>query len=185
MMPPMIPEPDSAAAVASRLCAACGMCCDGTMFQIVRMQPGDSPAALMKLGMRIRRKEGEFHMEQPCAGLHERRCTLYEQRPTRCRAFLCQQLRLLERGEISALEAVAKIEHTRALADRVKSLIAQNGHRDDGAPLQEQFDRVTAVRADPSWEPEMVETRRVLEEAMHELKTILRRDFLPPPGEKG
>ncbi|MBL9131438.1 MAG: YkgJ family cysteine cluster protein [Verrucomicrobiaceae bacterium] len=169
------------AAAASRLCAACGMCCDGTMFQIVRMQTGDSPAALMRLGMRIRRKGGEFLMEQPCAGLCERRCTIYESRPARCRAFFCQQLRLLEEKAITEAEALTKIEHTRGLAERVRALIAQSGHREDGTPLQEQYDRVTAVRVDPNWEPEQVEVRDELESTMQELKVILRRDFMPPP----
>ena len=31
-------------------------------------------------------------------------------------------------------------------------------------------------------EPEQVDVRRDLEESMRELKAILRRDFLPPPG---
>ena len=51
---------EDTAAIASRLCAACGMCCDGTMFQIVRMQPGDSAAELGRLGLKIRCRDGEF-----------------------------------------------------------------------------------------------------------------------------
>lgn len=175
-------KPEETTIVASRLCAACGMCCDGTLFQIVRMQPGDSPAALMKLGMRIRRKGGEFQMEQPCAALRERCCTIYDSRPARCRAFECQQLRLVENDSCTEAEARSVIGRTRQLADRVRELIAQSGYREDGAALQEQFDRVTAVRVDPSWEPEQVEVRRELESTMQELKVILRREFMPPPG---
>ncbi|MDH4451559.1 MAG: YkgJ family cysteine cluster protein, partial [Verrucomicrobiota bacterium] len=83
---------DDFPAAASRLCTACGMCCDGTMFQIVKLQPGDSAAELGRLGLKIRSRGGAFHMEQPCAALKELRCTVYDKRPTRCRLFHCQQL---------------------------------------------------------------------------------------------
>jgi hypothetical protein len=168
--------------VASRLCAACGMCCDGTMFQVVRMQPGDYPAELTRLGMRIRRQEDGFVMEQPCAGLCERRCTIYEARPARCRAFLCQQLRLVEGHAITEAEAQARIDLAGRLAAEVRALITQSGYREDGAPLQEQYDRVTVVPVNAELEPEQVPVRQKLEATMRVLKTILRRDFLPPPG---
>ena len=160
------------------------MCCDGTMFQLVRMQAGDSPAELIKLGMRIRRKGVELHMEQPCAGLRERCCTIYDSRPARCRAFYCQQLLLVEDRSLSEAEAQAKIERTRHLSERVRALIGQTGYREDGAPLQEQFDRIMSLPVDPTLEPEQVEVRRELEKTMQELKTILRRDFLPLPGSR-
>lgn len=173
---------ETGAAVASRLCAACGMCCDGTMFQLVRMQAADSPAELIKLGMRIRRKGVELHMEQPCAGLRDRCCTIYESRPTRCRAFHCQQLLLVGDGIVNEAEAHEKIESTRRLSERVRALITRTGYREDGAPLQEQFDRITSLPLNAELEPEQVDVRRDLEESMRELKAILRRDFLPPPG---
>lgn len=165
------------AATASRLCTACGMCCDGTMFQIVRMQPGDKPAELGRLGMRIRSQGGEFHMEQPCAALVELRCTLYDHRPTRCRLFNCQQLLRVEAGMISEAEAEATITETRGLVRHVRGLIEQAGLREDGQALAARYERLMSTPVNAALEPEMVPVREELERQMQLLRVILNRDF--------
>lgn len=170
------------AAAASRLCLACGMCCDGTMFQIVRMQPDDQPEVLTVLGLRVRHRGEESWMEQPCAALKRLCCTVYDQRPVRCRKFHCQQLMKLDTFEINEGDALAMIADTRRLAGEVKRLLFACGYREDGAPLQEQFDRVTSTPVDATLEPELAETRSQLEQAMRELRLRLAREFLPPPG---
>lgn len=169
------------AAAATRLCTACGMCCDGTMFQVVKMQPGDCAADLARLGMRIRSKGGEFHMEQPCAALKELRCTIYESRPTRCRLFHCQQLRLLEAGDTGEAAAMALINETRALAAEVRELIVQNGLREDGQALVDRFERVMSTPVDATLEPELASLRADLDRAMCKLRVIINREFRPPP----
>lgn len=165
------------AAAASRLCTACGMCCDGTMFQIVRMQPGDKPAELGRLGLKIRCHEGEFHMEQPCAALQELRCTIYDKRPARCRLFNCQQLQRLGAGTISEDEAAAVIAETRGLVRQVRELIEQGGLREDGQALAERYERLISTPVNVALEPEMVPMREQLEAQMTELKAVLRREF--------
>lgn len=165
------------AAAASRLCTACGMCCDGTMFQIVRMQPGDKPAELGRLGMKMRCHEGEFHMEQPCAALRELCCTIYDKRPMRCRLFNCQQLQRLEAGVISEDEAAAVISATRDLVRQVRHLIEQGGLREDGQALAERYERLISTPVNVELEPEMVPLREELDMQMQQLRVILRRDF--------
>lgn len=172
------------AAAASRLCLSCGLCCDGTLFQIVRMQPEDSPDALAALGLRMRHRGGDFWMEQPCAALKRLCCTVYDQRPVRCRKFHCQQLARLANGELSEADALVLIADTRRLADRVRLLLAECGYREDGAALQEQYDRVTSTRVDTALEPELAESRHQLESAMRDLKLRLAREFLPAPATK-
>lgn len=175
----MSPE---AAAAASRLCTACGLCCDGTLFQIVRMQPGDSPAELGRLGMKIRCRDGAFHMEQPCAALQERRCTIYDRRPSRCRLFHCRQLRRVEAGESTEAAAMAVILETRAQADETRALIMECGLREDGQALPERHERVMSTPVNVALEPELVEVRTRLEESMQKLKSLLNREFRPPPA---
>lgn len=172
------------AAIASRVCTACGMCCDGTMFQIVKMQPGDCAAELARLGMRIRGRNGEFHMEQPCPALKELRCMIYEKRPARCRLFHCQQLRLLEAGGTTEDEAMALIHKTRAQAAHVRELIEQCGLREDGQPLPERFDRLMSTPVDEKLEPELAAMREDLDNAMRKLRAIINREFRPPPGSR-
>lgn len=176
----MIPEEFPAAA--TRLCAACGMCCDGTMFQIVRMQPGEVPAELGKLGLKIRCRDGEYYMEQPCSALREKRCTVYEQRPVRCRLFNCQQLGRVERGETTEPEAMAMIIETRALVEKVRGLIEQCGLREDGQALVERYERVASTPVNQALEPELVAVREELDEVMRKLKLRLNREFRLPPN---
>ncbi len=176
----MIPEEFTAAA--TRLCAACGMCCDGTMFQIVRMQPGEVPAELGRLGLKIRCRDGEYYMEQPCSALREKRCTVYEQRPVRCRLFNCQQLGRVERGETTEPEAMAMIIETRALVEKVRGLIEQCGLREDGQALVERYERVASTPVNQALEPELVVVREELDEVMRKLKLRLNREFRLPPN---
>ncbi|WP_395735531.1 YkgJ family cysteine cluster protein [Prosthecobacter sp.] len=175
----MIPE--EFPATAARLCAACGMCCDGTMFQIVRMQPGEVPAELGRLGLKMRCRDGEYFMEQPCSALVEKRCTIYEKRPVRCRLFNCQQLGKVERGESAAAEAMAMIVETRSMVERVKNLIEQCGLREDGQDLVTRYERVMHTPVNEALEPEMVSVREELDETMRKLKLRLNREFRVPP----
>ena len=152
------------------------------MFQIVRMQPGEVPAELAKLGLKIRCRDGEYYMEQPCSALREKRCTVYEQRPVRCRLFNCQQLGRLEKGETTEAEAMEMIVETRALVERVRGLIEQCGLREDGQALVERFERVMSTPVNQALEPELVAVREELEETMRKLKLQLNREFRLPPG---
>ena len=175
---------DDFPAAASRLCTACGMCCDGTMFQIVKLQPGDSAAELGRLGLKIRSRGGAFHMEQPCAALKELRCTVYDKRPTRCRLFHCQQLRLLETNETTETAAMSLILKARAQVAQVRDLIEQNGLREDGQALQDRFERVMSTPVDATLEPELAEVREALDQAMRQLRLVINREFRPPPLSK-
>lgn len=163
---------------------ACGMCCDGTMFQIVKMQPGDSAAELGKLGLKIRCRDGEFFMEQPCPALREMKCTVYERRPVRCRLFHCQQLRRVESGDATEAAAMTMIVETRELVEQVRALIGQNGLREDGQPLLERFERVMSTPVDEALEPELAAAREGLENAMRKLRLVINREFRPPPQAK-
>ena len=154
------------------------------MFQIVRMQPGEVPAELGKLGLKIRCRGGEYYMEQPCSALREKHCTVYEQRPVRCRLFNCQQLGRVERGETTESEAMAMIIETRALVERVSGLIEKCGLREDGQALVERYERVASTPVNQALEPELVAVRAELEEAMRTLKLQLNREFRVPPGSK-
>jgi len=172
-------------AIASRLCAACGMCCDGTLFQIVRLQPGDAPAALGKLGLKVRSRDGDFFMEQPCPALRDNCCTVYAQRPTRCRLFHCQQLRRVEAGESTAATALEMIHDTRELVQRVKDLLLQCGLREDGQALLERYARAMSTPVNALLEPELALARQDLENTMRKLRLQLSREFRPPPLAQG
>jgi uncharacterized protein len=109
---------------ASRICTACGMCCNGVLFQVVRLQPGDSVQELSRLGLPLRRKKREPYFTQPCPCLSaERRCSIYESRPTRCRLFNCQQIQRLEAGTSTEAEVMAQVTHAHQLLGQVEQLL--------------------------------------------------------------
>ena len=169
------------AAAASRICTACGMCCDGTMFQIVKLQTGDRPSELGKLGLKVRSRDGEFFMEQPCSALRDTCCTVYENRPARCRLFHCQQLRLLDGDQTTEREVMALIASARELVEQVHSLILQNGLREDGQALLDRYERVMSTPVDAQLEPELAAARESLDAAMRKLRRLLNREFRPRP----
>ena len=85
--------------LAAKLCAACGMCCNGVLFYGTRLQPEDSIRSLTALGMKLKRKDGEMQFLQPCPAYKDSCCSIYEKRPQRCRTFVCKQLQALNAGE--------------------------------------------------------------------------------------
>jgi Fe-S-cluster containining protein len=151
---------------ASRLCTACGMCCNGVLFEIVRLQPQDSVKDLEKLGMQINRRKTQPYFKQPCRFLNDCTCTIYEQRPTRCRRFECLQLKLLAAEEITEAEAAAKIEEARAQMLRVRDLLAGAGDVSTDEALEECVKRVLGDKTDTP-----------LYHEMQTLKRLLNRDF--------
>lgn len=99
------------------LCQACGFCCDGSLFQLARLEPHEVEPA-RQLGLTVLPERAAF--TQPCACLQGTSCTVYEQRPGTCRRFTC---RLYERHRTEGgpleprLEVVARVRQLRALPD--------------------------------------------------------------------
>ncbi len=151
---------------ASRLCTSCGMCCNGVLFEIVKLQPEDSIWDLEKLGMKVNRKKTEPYFKQPCRFLDDCTCTIYTQRPTRCRHFECIQLKKLALGEITEADAQAKIDEARQRVAGIQALLAIAGDAKTEDSLTERVDRVLADHSDET-----------LKEEMRALKLYLARHF--------
>lgn len=83
------------------LCLSCGLCCDGTLFRRVPLEPGEGA----RLGARVRLSDEDGSLVQPCRALSERRCGVYEDRPAVCRKFRCLALEQLETGDLTEDEA--------------------------------------------------------------------------------
>ena len=78
------------------LCLACGLCCDGTLFDNVQLGPRDDAKHLRALGLPVavtRGRAAVTFFRQPCAALcADRTCRVYADRPGQCRAFECGPL---------------------------------------------------------------------------------------------
>lgn len=98
------------------LCRACGMCCDGSLFGRVGLQPGEVPIA-RRHGLRVLERGGAF--EQPCPAFDGSGagCTIYAERPQACRVFRCK---LFERHRTEG----GALEERIAAVARVRELVA-------------------------------------------------------------
>lgn len=165
---------------ATDLCSACGLCCDGTLFYSVVLQPGDSPKQLIGLGLKLLKKRKQFSFLQPCSAFCGTHCSIYEYRPSRCRAFECEQLRRLNTGEATLHDSLARVDEARACLDEVRGLLRQMGERNEKRNILRRYDAVCARVPEPSEEPQATLLREQLTAALQKLEKILQRHFRNP-----
>lgn len=142
---------------AQRLCTACGLCCDGTLFDHGTLQPGE--AAQLPPEIQLLTVEGNAAFAQPCAAHRGGCCTLYDGgRPQVCSTFRCRLLRACERGGQSWERAHALVREIRAAADRLRvaldadgaqtlrhayqAFLATHGHDDDPRAFRHRHGRL-------------------------------------------
>lgn len=113
-----------------KLCQSCGLCCDGSLFGRVTIQPAEVRRARKN---HLHVLEGGNAIEQPCSALStsdERcACSIYADRLRSCRAFTC---RLYDRhrregGRLEVrLEAVRRV---RMLLHLVETTVYEEDRR--------------------------------------------------------
>jgi Fe-S-cluster containining protein len=175
----MTEEPGSGA-----LCLSCGLCCDGTLFARVRLHAGDALPSLRAGGIKILTRPGGSAFEQPCAALHQRRCTVYAERPSNCRTFRCELLKCYEAGNLSWSEARTRIDraHDITAAIRIElARVAPNTLEGPVPPGQHALiPPAAAFSEDPAlrrrWAPVLMRMSALLD--------LVRTHFLPP-GSRG
>ncbi len=107
----------------AELCSSCGLCCNGTIFAVGRLDPEEVEPA-RSLGLRVLPTSV---FELPCPQHDGRRCTVYASRPKVCAKYECR----LRRDHASKGDALApKLAATgraRELAARVAAKIPAGG----------------------------------------------------------
>ena len=159
------------------------MCCNGVMFHFVRLQPADSPKALAALGLKLKRKRRQDCILQPCPAYRDACCSIYEQRPTRCRAFECRQLQQVSSGTITEAAAQEKITEAVTLVTEVNSLLLQCGAANMKHPLSKRCETAMAEPLDPSSDAAVVQARSQLSHTMQKLDALLDQEFRIDPPE--
>lgn len=159
--------------MASRICTSCGMCCNGVLFQVVRLQPEDSVKELEALGMKLGRKKREPYFKQPCQFLHECRCEIYAGRPTRCRDFECRQIQLLAARQVSEDEVMQLVEDVKGRVAKIEEMLGEAGNFEFDASLSERCAQVTESGGGADIDK--------LRNAMTALSAVLGRNFRVKP----
>lgn len=172
-----LPPPAPLREAKARLCAACGMCCDGTMFALVMLQPGDSRKELAALGLKPKHKHGRTCFQQPCPAFRGTHCAIYAARPERCRVFECRQLRQLAAGEIAEGDALARIRAAREQVAHILGLLAERRGKTSHRHLKQRCDDALAQAAELDERPESGRRRVELADAIGALEAMLDAEF--------
>ncbi len=163
----------------SHLCRACGLCCDGSLFATVRLQPGDSAPALKQLGFRIQHKKRFDFFTQPCVAFKNKACSIYQERPVRCRLFECKQLKSLAQGETTEEAVLKKIQEAQSKIAAIKKILYHLGPTNPKKPILQQYQQIIAEPINSSEEKKLIEERALLDEALLHLNEFLNQEFRP------
>ncbi len=159
---------------AEDLCLSCGLCCDGTLFDFVKLEATDDAQKLKLLGLPVTVSRGKTpvtRFAQPCAALcQDRTCRAYLDRPAQCRAFECGVLKDVKAGRITATAALRLVKKARRRADEARRLLRELGDTDDHRALGERFHR-TSERLEAGGSNDAAKAKYAdLSLAMHHLK---------------
>jgi len=173
-----VSKPASPAAV-DQLCPNCGLCCDSTLFADVELRAGDDAQRLATLGLTLGKKTRTIlAFPQPCACFDGKFCTIYLDRPGRCRTFACGLLQGVQSGKLDADAALKKISQARFLAETVRGLLRELGQTNEELAMTKRYAMAMSAPIDLA-DPEVSsEKRGELMLAVDSLMRRLQRDFL-------
>jgi Fe-S-cluster containining protein len=109
----------------SDLCAACGLCCNGTLYSYVTLLDQEEVDALKKHDPNIAflLRNGMQTFDQPCKLHNGTGCTGYLTRPDTCSRYSCALLRAVAADDVTPFEALATIQEAKALVENVKEYV--------------------------------------------------------------
>lgn len=131
--------------MSAELCAACGLCCDGTLYGRVTVDDAEA-ARLQHLRLPLAPHGGGRVLPQPCAAYGSGGCAIYPERPGDCARYECLVYRQVRRGEMNLAAGLALVTRTRRLADEVRALLPGQ----DGRALIDALGSVLSGATDSS-----------------------------------
>jgi Fe-S-cluster containining protein len=118
-MLPVVP-----ASTGQSLCLRCGLCCDGTVFEHVAIEP-DELQTMRDAGIEVVAGPPD-HFALPCTRFANHTCHIYAQRPRICARYRCRLLKRLESGEIDLEQAHQVVKKATYLAAGLRELLADS-----------------------------------------------------------
>lgn len=104
------------------VCLACGLCCSGVLFTEVTLHESEAERLLARdatASITVQSSEpaavaendsGKMAgMDQPCGFLSGSRCTVYTDRPAKCRKFNCTLIKKIDKKDISISDALSLV----------------------------------------------------------------------------
>jgi Fe-S-cluster containining protein len=141
------------------LCLQCGLCCNGVLFADVRPEPGDRSPLF---------RDGCSRVAQPCPAFHAATCacTIYAERPVRCR-----------NGTTTTEKALRQIREARELAAEVEELLTELGFNNQRLPFSRRFQRCQRAAENGKLPESQFDRLADLQLAVHKLTGLLAREF--------
>lgn len=173
---------------AEDLCLSCGLCCDGALYDFVKLEQSDDAQRLKQLGLSVKVSRGRIpvtRFPQPCAALcQDRTCRIYRERPQQCQEFECGVLKEAKAGQITYATGLREVKKARRRADEVRRLLRELGDTDEHRALGERFHR-TSERLEAGGIAEAVKAKYAdLTQAVHHLKLQVAEKFYLRSGPK-
>jgi Fe-S-cluster containining protein len=141
------------------LCLRCGLCCDGTLFSHVPLEP-EEVERVRDLGLDVDLPEkGEASFRQCCSALSGTRCTIYEHRPDACKRYRCHLLMALEEDEVSLEDALSVVGQARQMLSQLDEALDDAGDDAGGGSVTQ---RARLAHRPAHGSPLAPETRRLM-----------------------
>jgi Fe-S-cluster containining protein len=118
----------------STLCAACGACCDGTIFARCTLEPEEATSLRKHLAL----EPDSSTFRQPCTAHGIGGCGIYEARPATCRRYRCKLHQEVGDGQVTLDDALARVRRIRQLSSEIDTTLAPGRGSDLWQRLSQQ-----------------------------------------------
>jgi uncharacterized protein len=165
-----------------RLCLSCGLCCDGTLFKDVQLQPSDDAARLKGIGLplSVSHSTSSLKFAQPCPALGvDCRCRIYRDRPGYCRQFECGLFKAVANRDLELSDGLRLVRTARRGAAKVRLLLHKLGDDDGHLPLSRRFQRTQRRVESAAVSAADAGLFGQLTVAVHKLNVLLSAEFYP------
>lgn len=164
-----------------QLCLACGLCCDGSLFDNVQLAADEDALKLKALGLPLKRSRARRPVDfftQPCRALgKDCACAVYSKRPRQCRSFECQVFKDLWDGKVSLDAALRTVKQGKRKAEKARVLLRAMGENDERLSVGKRFRRVQRWVESGEVDEASASLFAELGLAMHQLDLLAHRKF--------
>lgn len=164
-----------------QLCLACGMCCDGSLFDNVQLEKGEDRETVKSLGLPVklsRAKAPIAFFRQPCRMLcDDLTCKVYTNRPNQCRSFECDVFKKMQAGSLPMESALRLVKQGKRKAERIRKLLRKMGCTDEKSSIGMRFRRMQRRVESGDVDYEMAEHFSELGLAVHQFDLLAHKKF--------
>ncbi|MEM9159711.1 MAG: YkgJ family cysteine cluster protein [Verrucomicrobiota bacterium] len=167
--------------IGENLCLACGLCCDGSLFERVELEETEEADFFKSLGLPLRRswaKKLISFFNQPCQALGRNCvCRVYEGRPRQCRDFECAVFKETVPGKVGLQDSLRVVKKSRRMASAARRLLRKLGDEDEALSLDARLRRTHRCLEREGADSDRVEAFADLGLAMHKLGMFAHERF--------